>query len=168
MKRRKRKFWPPVVVQFMVLYLAMMVLATLLVANKFVDEFREELEQYAISVLSDASNQELDVRDGIWQGKDWNGEVRSDFYQELSNQRLWMIDNDFSSVSAAFYDENKNLLAQSRNEVRSKVRISTDTEEFQYVEKTFGLDDYLSAEKLKELAAYKAENIQARDKFHHS
>ncbi len=161
MKTRKRKFWQPVVVQFMVLYLAMMVLATLLVANKFVDEFREELEQYAISVLSDASNQELDVRDGIWQGKDWNGEVRSDFYQELSNQRLWMIDNDFSSVSAAFYDENKNLLAQSRNEVRSKVRISTDTEEFQYVEKTFGLDDYLSAEELKELAAYKAENIQA-------
>ncbi len=78
MKRRKRKFWQPVVVQFMVLYLAMMVLATLLVANKFVDEFREELEQYAISVLSDASNQELDVRDGIWQGKDWNGEVRSE------------------------------------------------------------------------------------------
>ena len=55
MKKRKRKFWQPVVTEFVVLYLIMMILATMLMAQKFAGEFREELEQYAISVLQDAS-----------------------------------------------------------------------------------------------------------------
>ena len=160
MKKRKRKFWQPVVTEFVVLYLIMMILATMLMAQKFAGEFREELEQYAISVLQDASGRELDVRDGIWQEEDWNRETRGAFYQELSNQKLWMIDNDFMSASAAFYDENKNLLAQSRNEISGRAQISDDTGDFRHAKVSFGLNDYLSSEELAKLAAYRAEDIQ--------
>ena len=160
MKKRKRKFWQPVVTEFVVLYLIMMILATMLLAQKFAGEFREELEQYAISVLQDASGRELDVRDGIWQEEDWNRETRGAFYQELSNQKLWMIDNDFMSASAAFYDENKNLLAQSRNEISGRAQISDDMGDFRHAKVSFGLNDYLSSEELAKLAAYRAEDIQ--------
>ena len=154
MRRRKRKFWQPVVTGFMALYLITMLLATYLVKEKFADEYDDALRQYATAVLNNAVSQEFDVRDGIWKGENWEQE-RKEFYQELSNQFLWMIDNAYLCVSAAFYDEEKNLLAKSRNEISGWI----DSSGGEYLQVSFGVDEFLSSEEKKELAEYETENI---------
>lgn len=156
MKRKKRKFWQPVVIGFAALYLVTMLLATYLVKEKYVGEYGRALKFYCDLVLNDISFPEFAVRE---EGG-WNKIERMKYYQDVSNEYFWMIGDESLSVSAAFYDEDKNLLARSRDVIDTGL----DGEDW---DGSFILDDFLSLEEKKELAKYQTENIRDSLKSDH-
>lgn len=58
LKRKKKRFWKPVMTIFLALYLVTMVLVTLMVKEKIMKEYLRTFEEVAASILRKASDQE--------------------------------------------------------------------------------------------------------------
>ena len=58
LKRKKKRFWKPVMTVFLALYLVTMVLVTLMVKEKIMKEYLRTFEEVAASILRKASDQE--------------------------------------------------------------------------------------------------------------
>ncbi len=150
MRRKQRKLWQPVAAGFGVLYLVTMGLSTLLVKDKYVEDYGRRLEEVASTILERASEKEFAMKEQGFSGKE-----KQIFYQGLANDFFWMTDGERIQISVACYDKEKSLLAQSRNEIGSQVREgSTSSEEYE----AWDLGQLLTAKEIEELAAYLWEN----------
>ena len=157
------------------MYLATMGLATGLVKERFVQEDELRLESAASAILDRAGEKEfsmeqemtdeqeiLDGQKSFQEQEDsdrqedaWSREKRKSFYQDLANNSFWRVNSKYMQISIAAYDEHKDLLAKSRDEIGSYAVSTTGREEWY-----FALDDYLSSEEKEVLAKYQAEDIQ--------
>lgn len=175
MRRKKKGFWKPAAAGFAVMYLATMGLATGLVKERFVQEDELRLESAASAILDRAGEKEfsmeqemtdeqeiLDGQKSLQEQEDsdrqedaWSREKRKSFYQDLANNSFWRVNSEYMQISIAAYDEHKDLLAKSRDEIGSYAVSTTGREEWY-----FALDDYLSSEEKEVLAKYQAEDIQ--------
>ena len=175
MRRKKKSFWKPTAAGFAVMYLATMGLATGLVKERFVQEDELRLESAASAILDRAGEKEfsmeqemideqeiLDGQKSFQEQEDsdrqedaWSREKRKSFYQDLANNSFWRVNSEYMQISIAAYDEHKDLLAKSRDEIGSYAVSTTGREEWY-----FALDDYLSSEEKEVLAKYQAEDIQ--------
>ncbi len=175
MRRKKKRFWKPTAAGFAVMYLATMGLATGLVKERFVQEDELRLESAASAILDRAGEKEfsmeqemtdeqeiLDGQKSLQEQEDsdrqedaWSREKRKSFYQDLANNSFWRVNSEYMQISIAAYDEHKDLLAKSRDEIGSYAVSTTGREEWY-----FALDDYLSSEEKEVLAKYQAEDIQ--------
>lgn len=175
MRRKKKSFWKPTAAGFAVMYLATMGLATGLVKERFVQEDELRLEGAASAILDRAGEKEfsmeqemideqeiLDGQKSFQEQEDsdrqedaWSREKRKSFYQDLANNSFWRVNSKYMQISIAAYDEHKDLLAKSRDEIGSYAVSTTGREEWY-----FALDDYLSSEEKEVLAKYQAEDIQ--------
>ena len=175
MRRKKKRFWKPTAAGFAVMYLATMGLATGLVKERFVQEDELRLESAASAILDRAGEKEfsmeqemtdeqeiLDGQKSLQEQEDsdrqedaWSREKRKSFYQDLANNSFWRVNSKYMQISIAAYDEHKDLLAKSRDEIGSYAVSTTGREEWY-----FALDDYLSSEEKEVLAKYQAEDIQ--------
>ena len=175
MRRKKKRFWKPTAAGFAVMYLATMGLATGLVKERFVQEDELRLESAASAILDRAGEKEfsmeqemideqeiLDGQKSFQEQEDsdrqedaWSREKRKSFYQDLANNSFWRVNSEYMQISIAAYDEHKDLLAKSRDEIGSYAVSTTGREEWY-----FALDDYLSSEEKEVLAKYQAEDIQ--------
>ena len=175
MRRKKKSFWKPTAAGFAVMYLATMGLATGLVKERFVQEDELRLEGAASAILDQAGEKEfsmeqemideqeiLDGQKSFQEQEDsdrqedaWSREKRKSFYQDLANNSFWRVNSKYMQISIAAYDEHKDLLAKSRDEIGSYAVSTTGREEWY-----FALDDYLSSEEKEVLAKYQAEDIQ--------
>ena len=175
MRRKKKSFWKPIAAGFAVMYLATMGLATGLVKERFVQEDELRLEGAASAIVDRAGEKEfsmeqemideqeiLDGQKSFQEQEDsdrqedaWSREKRKSFYQDLANNSFWRVNSKYMQISIAAYDEHKDLLAKSRDEIGSYAVSTTGREEWY-----FALDDYLSSEEKEVLAKYQAEDIQ--------
>ena len=175
MRRKKKRFWKPTAAGFAVMYLATMGLATGLVKERFVQEDELRLESAASAILDRAGEKEfsmeqemtdeqeiIDGQKSLQEQEDsdrqedaWSREKRKSFYQDLANNSFWRVNSEYMQISIAAYDEHKDLLAKSRDEIGSYAVSTTGLEEWY-----FALDDYLSSEEKEVLAKYQAEDIQ--------
>ncbi len=175
MRRKKKRFWKPTAAGFAVMYLATMGLATGLVKERFVQEDELRLESAASAILDRAGEKEfsmeqemtdeqeiIDGQKSLQEQEDsdrqedaWSREKRKSFYQDLANNSFWRVNSEYMQISIAAYDEHKDLLAKSRDEIGSYAVSTTGREEWY-----FALDDYLSSEEKEVLAKYQAEDIQ--------
>ena len=175
MRRKKKSFWKPTAAGFAVMYLATMGLATGLVKERFVQEDELRLESAASAILDRAGEKEfsmeqemtdeqeiIDGQKSLQEQEDsdrqedaWSREKRKSFYQDLANNSFWRVNSKYMQISIAAYDEHKDLLAKSRDEIGSYAVSTTGREEWY-----FALDDYLSSEEKEVLAKYQAEDIQ--------
>lgn len=163
------------------MYLATMGLATGLVKERFVQEDGLRFESAASAILDRAGEKEFSMEqemtdeqetvqeqeivgeqksfqeqeDSDRQEDAWSREKRKSFYQDLANNSFWRVNSEYMQISIAAYDENKDLLANSRDEIGSYAVSTTGREEWY-----FALDDYLSSEEKEVLAKYQAEDIQ--------
>ncbi len=181
MRRKKKGFWKPIAAGFAVMYLATMGLATGLVKERFVQEDGLRFESAASAILDRADEKEFSMEqemtdeqetvqeqeiageqksfqeqeDSDRQEDAWSREKRKSFYQDLANNSFWRVNSEYMQISIAAYDEHKDLLAKSRDEIGSYGVSTTGREEWY-----FALDDYLSSEEKEVLAKYQAEDIQ--------
>ena len=181
MRRKKKGFWKPIAAGFAVMYLATMGLATGLVKERFVQEDGLRFESAASAILDRAGEKEFSMEqemtdeqetvqeqeiageqksfqeqeDSDRQEDAWSREKRKSFYQDLANNSFWRVNSEYMQISIAAYDEHKDLLAKSRDEIGSYGVSTTGREEWY-----FALDDYLSSEEKEVLAKYQAEDIQ--------
>lgn len=161
-RRKKRKFWKPVAVGFMALYLLTMGLATYLVKEKYIDEYAQAFEEIAMFLINTASEKETGVRTAETElakkgtgGKDfeevWGEEERAEFYQELIDECFQSTGKQEMKGSAAVYDTEGKLLARSYDAIGDLASaVSTDGQK----NGPFALDDYLSFEQKEEMAEY--------------
>lgn len=147
-RKMKRRIGIPVAAGFMVTYLLTMGLATYLVKEKYVEQYRLSFEEIALDLSNTASEKEADEksREG-----EWGQEQRKEFYQGLVNEYYWGPGNRALKVSAAVYDEDGKLLVKSCDTIGDTISTSnTDGRK----NGPFVLDDYLSFEQKEELAEY--------------
>lgn len=152
MKKGKKNYKKPVIVGFSVLYLFIVGLATWMVKEKTVEEWKAVFEETASSLLREASAKEFAMEQ-----EGWSREEREKFYRILSNEWYQSADKESLQISVAFYDEEMNLLSQSQDGLSSMGWINTDTHEGEI----YGLKDVLSAGEREDLAAYQWENISS-------
>ncbi len=154
-KRKKRRFWVPASGGFLVLYLVTMGLVTWLVKDKFVEEYQQMFEEIASSLLKSVSEQESLSRE-----EGWDDIKRRDVHQNLVNGYGYFLGTSPSlTVSAAVYDEKKELLVKSSDVIGESV--SSDGEKYG----PFFMDDYLSFEEKEELAKYHWEEMQSTEDY---
>lgn len=152
-KRKRRRFWKPAAAGFLALYLVIMGLTTWLVKERFVEEYRQTFEEIASSLLKSVSEQESLRKD-----EGWNDTKRREVHQNLANGYGYFLDTSPSiKVSAAVYDEGKNLLAKSSDIIGNSISTGVDGETCG----PFLMDDYLSFEEKEELAAYRWKGIES-------
>ncbi len=146
-KRKRKTFWKPIVIGFAAMYLVTMALVTWLVARRFSHEYDQSCINLTSSLLTLAQNLEESS-----QQEQWGEEEYKRRYLELANQSfLGMEDSAYVQFSAAFYDQEKQLLAKS-----SDAAISTaGAGYYAYI-----LDDFLSPEEKGVLAGYYRESLQ--------
>lgn len=153
--KRKKHFWRPVAAGFCGVYVLTMGLATWLVKEKFTEDYTRRFEESAAYILRKASNQEFEL-----EGEGWESEsIRRDFYQSLANQYLWRTDSQDLKISLGFYDKEKYLIAQTRDEIGGN-SVWVEGEKLRDYA-SYGLDDYLSKEEKEKLAGYWWENIKS-------
>ena len=145
--RKKKPFWKPIVIGFAAMYLVTMALVTWLVARRFSHEY----DQSCINLTSSLLKLAQDLEESAQQ-EQWGDEEYKRQYLELANQSfLGMEDSAYVQFSAAFYDQERQLLAKS-----SDAAISTaDAGYYAYI-----LDDFLSPEEKGVLAGYYWESLQ--------
>lgn len=158
-KRNKKRFWKPVAAGFGAMYLLTMGLATYLVKEKFVEDYGRQFEAAAASISRKASQREFDMED-----EEWEREERKGFYQSLADESHWAVPGGAFEISVAFYDQEKNLMAKSREQAGGSFVRTAENGGGRYV--SFGLDDYLTQEEKEELAKYNWEDIRANQDYY--
>lgn len=142
LKRKKKVFWKPITAGFLAMYLATMGLATLLVKEKFEDQYIRMFEQVAASISRKAANQESVME---------NDSQRKDYYKCMVNEYFWSETNPQLNISVAVYDKEQKLLAKSFDAIGDTM-YSEDASQVRYG--PYALDDYLTFEQKEELAEY--------------
>lgn len=112
MRKCRKNFWQPVAAGFGTMYLLTMGLSTLLVKEKFVEDYNRQFETAAASISGTVSEKEFSM-----EGRQWDSQKRKDFYQSLADKSHWTLPGGAFEISVAFYDENMELLAKSRDQV---------------------------------------------------
>lgn len=153
MRRKKKNFWKPAAAGFGAVYLLIMGLATCLVKAKFAEDYTRQCEETAAFIVGRALEKEQVLEEEGWESR----ETRKDFYQSLANEYLWKVEDENLQVSIGFYDEDKRLLARTRDEIGGNQVTFADTQVKKYT--SYGLDDYLSQEEKEALAKYRWEDI---------
>ena len=147
--RKKKGYGKTVAAGFIGLYLVTMGLVTGLVKGKYIDEYDHFLEEAASSVLKS-------VDASAWAADDegWDEQRQREAYQHAVNEYFWNTLNlsSYPQISAAVYDKNQKLLAQSGDAFGKSYGDA-------YV--LYMLDDYLSFEDKETLAKYYWEGIQS-------
>lgn len=145
--RKKKTFWKPIVIGFAAMYLVIMALVTWLVARRFSHEY----DQSCVNLTSSLLKLAQDLEDSAQQ-EQWGEEEYKRQYLELSNLSF-LVESDSAYVqfSAAFYDKEGQLLANS-----SDAALSTGgAGSFAHI-----LDDFLSPGEKGKLAGYYWESLQ--------
>lgn len=83
LRRKKKRFWKPVMAVFLALYLVTMVLVTLLVKERFMKEYLRTFEEVAASILRKASDQERSQTEAYEELKQNAAEEALETYEEL-------------------------------------------------------------------------------------
>lgn len=147
-KKRKKKFWKPIVTGFITLYWMSMLLATYFLKAKYAEDFKQNAILQLSSIQQQAEN-ELEYYDG----------APNQYYAYLASQST-STDNSgpFQQFSAAFYKTDGTFLAKTEERLGSTI----------YTEQEGGIYRYytleqLSDEEKKQLAAYgqRYENLYA-------
>lgn len=147
LSRKKKGFWKPIVAGFLILYLVTMGLATLVVKEKFEDDYIRMFEQVATSIYRKAAEMESAMGDTLSE----DGAERQEYYKCLVNEYFWSETNPQLNLSVAVYDKEMKLLAKSYDAVGDTM-YSEDTSQVRYG--PYVLDDYLTFEQKEELAEY--------------
>ncbi len=148
--RKKKRFWKPIALGFVIMYLVTMGLVTWMVKGRFVQEYLQECETLVSSLLDNAfSIAEAAQEDGA-------DEAKSQNYLNLANMFFRTIDEAYLQFSVAFYDKEKNLLAKSSDSVNGGVVSSSDDA----ASTPYLIDDFLSYEEKEELAAFYWKSFQ--------
>lgn len=150
-KAKTKRYWVPAAAGFLALYVLTMGLATFLVKEQFVRDYRRQFQEAAADISREASGKEFSMED-----TDWDPEARRDFYQSLAAGNHWTVANSAFETSVAFYDKDMTLMARSRDQIGNSFLNSSQTRK----SLTFGLDDYLTWEEKEELAGFHQEYIR--------
>lgn len=142
LSRKKKSFWKPIVAGFLTMYLVTMGLVTLLVKEKFEDDYIKMFDQVATSIYRKAAYQEEKFE---------NDSQKKEYYQCMVNEYFWSEMNPQLNISVAVYDEEQKLLAKSYDAIGDTM-YSEDTSQVRYG--PYVLDDYLTFEQKEELAEY--------------
>lgn len=147
-RKRKKKFWKPIVTGFITLYWMSMLLATYFLKAKYAEDFKQNAILQLSSIQQQAEN-ELEYYDG----------APNQYYAYLASQST-STDNSgpFQQFSAAFYKTDGTFLAKTEERLGSTI----------YTEQEGGIYRYytleqLSDEEKNQLAAYgqRYENLYA-------
>ena len=147
LSRKKKSFWKPIAAGFLIVYLVTMGLATLVVKDKFEDDYIRMFEQVATSIYRKAAEMESAMEDTLSE----DGAERQEYYKCLVNEYFWSETNPQLNLSVAVYDKEMKLLAKSYDAVGDTM-YSEDTSQVRYG--PYVLDDYLTFEQKEELAEY--------------
>lgn len=131
----------PVLAGFLALYLAMMALATFLIQETFMETF----EKSYTSMVIESEGAFIDHAEGNQWLEQESAELLS--YDLLMNSLLNRGVSKYYQCSCALFDEDNNLLFQSKNFL-SFLRVDEPMGEI-----LFPADDYLSPEELREFAS---------------
>lgn len=142
LSRKKKSFWKPIVAGFLTMYLVTMGLVTLLVKEKFEDDYIKMFDQVATSIYGKAAYQEEKFE---------NDSQKKEYYQCMVNEYFWSEMNPQLNISVAVYDEEQKLLAKSYDAIGDTM-YSEDISQVRYG--PYVLDDYLTFEQKEELAEY--------------
>ncbi len=142
LSRKKKSFWKPIVAGFLTMYLVTMGLVTLLVKEKFEDDYIKMFDQVATSIYRKAAYQEEKIE---------NDSQKKEYYQCMVNEYFWSEMNPQLNISVAVYDKEQKLLAKSYDAIGDTM-YSEDTSQVRYG--PYVLDDYLTFEQKEELAEY--------------
>ena len=127
LSRKKKGFWKPIVAGFLILYLVTMGLATLVVKEKFEDDYIRMFEQVATSIYRKAAEMESAMGDTLSE----DGAERQEYYKCLVNEYFWSETNPQLNLSVAVYDKEMKLLAKSYDAVGDTM-YSEDTSQVRY------------------------------------
>lgn len=150
-KAKTKRYWVPAAAGLLALYVLTMGLATFLVKEQFVRDYRRQFQEAAADISREASGKEFSMED-----TDWDPEARRDFYQSLAAGNHWTVANSAFETSVAFYDKDMTLMARSRDQIGHSFVNSSQTRK----SLSFGLDDYLTWEEKEELAGFHQEYIR--------
>lgn len=163
--KRKKRFWKPVMIVFAALYLVIMALATLLAKERIKDEYLRAFEEAAVSIqkkadISGTSGKETEQEE--MKTKKWDDKKKKEFYQNLVNEYFRSSANPELMISAAFYDENKELMAKSCDLIGDTM-YTADTSGNRYG--PYVLEDFLTFEQKEKLAGYHWESMQSTEDY---
>ncbi|MCI9453824.1 MAG: HAMP domain-containing histidine kinase [Dorea sp.] len=157
--KKKKRFWKPAAAVFLTLYLATMGLATLLVKQKFEEDYIRTFEQVATSIHRKATNQE----DSMAESEEFSGEdKRREYYRCLVNEYFWSTTNPQLNIAVAVYDKEQNLLANSYDAIGDMMYMA-DTAGINVG--PFNLDDYLTFKQKEELAEHCWKERQSTENY---
>jgi Signal transduction histidine kinase len=153
LRKKKKRLWKPVAAGFLAMYLATMGLVTLLVKEKFEDDYIRMFNQVAMSIYRKATEQEENFE---------NNCQREEYYKRLVNEYFWSETDPQLNISVAVYDKEQKLLAKSYDAIGDTM-YSADTTQARYG--AYVLDDYLTFEQKEELAEYYWKEKQIEDDY---
>lgn len=144
MKHKKRwiRTFLPVLAGFLALYLVWMAIATFLVKEKFMEEFKNSYTSMILGI----EGAFFEIKEGDQWPENESAEYIRCFYDQLMNSRLKIKDSRYFQCSCALFDEAGNLLFENKN-ILSFLNVDGHPEEI-----LFPADDYLNEEELRELA----------------
>ena len=147
-RKRKKKFWKPIVTGFITLYWMSMLLATYFLKAKYAEDFKQNAILQLSSIQQQAEN-ELEYYDG----------APKQYYAYLASQST-STDNfgPFQQFSAAFYETDGTFLAKTEERLGSTIHTEQEGGIYRY----YTLEQ-LSDEEKNQLAAYgqRYENLHA-------
>ena len=108
MRKKKKKFWRPIITGFTVLYLMSMGLATYLMEIKFADEFKENAAQHLSSIQRQVESDLEDTGD----------KTDGAYYSYIASQIMSAeTSGQFQRFSLAFYQTDGTLLAKAEDRI---------------------------------------------------
>lgn len=132
----------PVLAGFLALYLVLMSIATLLVKETFMEDFKNSYTSMILGIEGSF----FEIKEGDQWPENESVEYIHCFYDQLMNSQLKIKDSRYFQCSCALFDEDRNLLFENKN-ILSFLNVDGHLEEI-----LFPADDYLNEEELRELA----------------
>ena len=146
-RMKKRTFLKPVILGFVLLYLVSVSLSTWLMKCKFEDDYKQNITMRASSIQSIVREES---RNRGWQG-DSLEKNQKNYLKMLLSGICTMTDSKYQLISAAIYDMEGKLEAESQN-VIGATYYDDKTKEYEYL--YYALEDYLTEEEIRKLAEY--------------
>lgn len=155
---QRKRYLLPVVLGFLVLYLAAIGTCTYLVKMKYLDEFEGNFGSLQERLLTEIEKAEKENGEG----RTWGRKEKQGYYSLLlSRDIMWMPDTKYQQYAAAYYDSREELEMKSKDILCFGELYYFGQSEERYRNGSYVLDDYFSREEIDRLAEYQSE-IQDR------
>ncbi|MDO4322284.1 MAG: HAMP domain-containing sensor histidine kinase [Lachnospiraceae bacterium] len=149
-KKRKKRFVLPIAGGFLASYFVIMILATFLVKEKFMEDFARNYETRLGRMIQDIG----EFEQGLQRLDAYSGDLRTTHYQALLAQDLNLVSTKYQQFSGAVYDSGGELVAKSENKISLTGGFARNVGQY---ELEYPLEEFLTPEEILTLAKYAAE-----------